>query len=199
MPKKEAYDNAVQLAVEKLRTRDFNVVCKNLGLQQPKSERLCMRAFGADIEMGLADFNITFAGTGEQLKISDRILILHYLLCDYPVKFNDQMISFRELSGGQFYWGPFRARSVNPLEKRFAQDLDGLRKNLDRFDWEPVAIGDLAARIHVMGNLYVTLIFRLGDEELPAAADLLFDSAVKRIYNAEDAAVLSGRICLGLL
>jgi hypothetical protein len=85
------------------------------------------------------------------------------------------------------------------LVQRIGNDLQLLKKNLGRFDWEPLAIGDFAARVHVIGRLYLTLIYRLGDEEFPAEADVLFDPDVQRVYNAEDASVLAGRICLGLL
>lgn len=199
MSKHSAYETAVNLAIDKLRTIDLESRCPALGLPLPHDNHISFRAFGVDTALDMDDFRVVNTGTGEELKISDRILILHYLLCDVPVVFTGRLISFRELDGGQFYWPAFRGRSVQPLEKRFGNDPDGLRTNLSRVDWEPVAIGDIGARIHALGNLYCTLIYRLGDEELPPAADFLFDAAVKRVYNAEDAAVLAGRICLGLL
>jgi hypothetical protein len=199
MSKEQAYDPAVNLAIEKLRPVDLDARCPALGLPKPQDNQLQFRAFGVDATLHLDDYRLVKTGTDDLLKISDRILILHYILCDVPLRFTDRLISFRELDGGQFYWPAFRGRSVQPLEKRFGNSVEQLRENLSRFDWEPVPIGDLSARIHAIGNLYVTLIYRLGDEELPPAADLLFDAAVKRVYNAEDAAVLAGRICLGLL
>jgi Domain of unknown function (DUF3786) len=199
MPKKDAYHTAVRFAIEKLNTVDLPTRCRNLGLPQPQSEELCFRAFGEDVVLRLKDWQLFPKGSQEPVKIFNRILVLHYLLCDLPVVFTDRLISFRELIGGQFYWEPFCARSVRPLGKRFGNQLEQLKENLERFDWEPVSIGDLGARVHAIGNLYVTLIYRLGDDEFPAAADLLFDSAIKRIYNAEDATVLASRICLALL
>jgi hypothetical protein len=198
MPEGSAYEPAVLFAVEKLRDVDLPARCGILGLPQPGEDRLQFRAFGMDMKLRLSDYQLFPVDSEKPVKISDRILVLHYLLCDLPVKFSDRMISFRELTGGQFYWEPFCARSVRPLVKRFGNQLEQLKESLARFDWEPVSIGDLGARIHVIGNLYVTLIYRLGDEEFPPAADLLFDAAVKRVYNAEDAAVLAGRICLEL-
>lgn len=199
MSKENAYETAVNLAIDKLRTVDLDVRCSAIGLPKPGENQIRFRAFGVDTTLYLDDYRVVNTNTGELLKVSDRILILHYILCDVPVTFMDRLISFRELDGGQFYWPAFRGRSVSPLEKRFGNNLEGLRDNLSRLDWEHVNIGDLGARIHALGNLYCTLIYRLGDEELPSAADLLFDAAIKRVYNAEDAAVLAGRICLGLL
>jgi hypothetical protein len=43
------------------------------------------------------------------------------------------------------------------------------------------------------------LVYRAGDDEFPASADLLFDACIRRVFCAEDAAVLGSRVCLGLL
>jgi len=199
VPKEDGYQEAIQTAIDKLQKVNLTNRCLDLGLPLPETEGLPIRALGSDHYLQFSDYRIVFPGSEQTVKPTDRILIYHYLLCETPVRFTDTLISFRDLSGGQFYWGPFRARSVAPLEKRFGNNLEQLRRNLGRFDWQETAIGDLSARIHVIGNLYASLIYRLGDDELPPAADLLFDAAIKRVYNAEDAAVLAGRICLGLL
>ena len=195
----KAYEEAVRIAVGKLRDVDIAGRCESLGLSKPRDGSVQLRAFGADMTLSLPEFQLVFTGTGDPVKAGDRILVLHYLLCDLPVKQTDELISFRELTGGQFYWEPFRSRSVRPLVGRIGNDLELLKNNLNRFDWEPVSLGDLGARIHAVGKLYCTLVYRIGDEEFPPAADFLFDASFKRVYNAEDAAVLAGRICLSLL
>ncbi len=50
-----------------------------------------------------------------------------------------------------------------------------------------------------MGKLHVTLVHHVGDDEFPAGANVLFDSCVKRVFGAEDAAIMAARICSGLL
>ena len=69
---------------------------------------------------------------------------------------------------------------------------------MNRFDFQPLEYGDFSARIHAIGCLYVTLIYRLGDDEFPAEAELFFNAPVKRVFCADDASVLAGRICFGL-
>lgn len=147
----------------------------------------------------LSGYQLILSDSGQPAKISDRILVLHYLLCDLPIPERDELISFRQMDSGQFYLPAFLSRSVEPLTARIGNELGLLKKNLNRFDWEPVSMGDVGARIHAVGKVYVTLIYRSGDEEFPASADVLFDSSIKRVYPTEDAAVLGGRICLGLI
>ncbi|MCK5058521.1 MAG: DUF3786 domain-containing protein [Candidatus Aminicenantes bacterium] len=199
MPKKTGFEEAIRLAIEKLRGVDLAGRCALLGLPEPQKNTLKFHAFGSDLELRLPGFQLFPAGSDKPVKSTDRILVLHYLLCDLPLNNTGELISFRELQGGRFFWEPFLSRSVRPLMKRIGNNLELLKKNLDSFDWEPVSLGDFAARIHVLGKVYLTLVYRVGDEEFPPAADLLFDACVKRVYNAEDAAVLAGRICLNLM
>ena len=100
---------------------------------------------------------------------------------------------------GAFYWGPFQSRSIKPLIAVIGNDLDRLRRNMEIFDWQALNIGDFGARISAFGHVHVDLIYRCGDDELPPAADVLFDAALKRVFCAEDIAVLAGRVCLSLL
>lgn len=190
-----AHEEAIRIAVEKLHEVDMDSRCRSLGLPEPQGGSVHLRAFGVDMVLSMPDFQLFEAATGEPVKSGDRILLLHYLLCDLPVEETGELISFRELAGGEFYWEPFCSRTVRPLVKKIGNGVERLRSNLDRFDWSPVKPGDLGAHIHAIGRLYCTLVYRLGDEEFPASADFLFDSSFKRVYNAEDAAVLAGRIC----
>lgn len=199
MSKKSGYEAAVRAAVEKLKKIELSERCTRLGLPEPREGIIKLRAFGTDMVLRLSDYQLILADSGQPAKISDRILISHYLLCDLPIPDTDELISFRQMDSGQFYLPAFLSRSVRPLAERIGNDLALLKKNLNRFDWEPVSMGDLGARIHAVGKVYVTLVYRLGDEEFPASADILFDAGIKRVYPTEDAAVLASRICMGLL
>jgi hypothetical protein len=199
MSKQAAQEEAIRLAVTQLHDVDLSARCPILGLPVPENGRMCFRAFGMDLILQPPDFQLIKAETGEPAKLSDRVLVLHYLLCDSPVVLTDELISFKGFPEGQFYWQPFLSRTVNPLIGRIGNDLDLLRKNLQRFDWEEDVIGDFSARIHAIGKLYVTLVYYPGDDEFPPNADVLFDACIKQVFVAEDVAVLASRICLGLL
>jgi hypothetical protein len=199
MPKKSGYEAAVRTAVEKLGKIDLGDRCTRLGLSKPQDGILKLRAFGTDMVLCLPGFQLILAQSDEPAKISDRILVLHYLLCDLPIPDTDELISFRQMDSGMFYWKAFLSRSVRPLVERIGNDLELLKTNLDRFDWESVSLGDFGARIHAIGKVYVTLVYHLGDDEFPASADLLFDASIKRVYPTEDAAVLASRISMSLM
>ena len=199
MSKASAQHEAIRQAIEKLHDVDLSARCASLGLPLPDAQgKLHLRAFATDFVLDTSDFSLLNAKTGESAKDGDRILVLHFLLCEWPLRPSEKLVTFREFPGGMFYLEPFLSRSVRPLVKRYGNRLDELRAALARFDHELLELGDLRARIHTIGCLYVTLVYRLGDDEFPTEAELFFNAPTKRALCAEDAAVLAGRICFGL-
>ena len=136
---------------------------------------------------------------GRPAKPAERILLLHYLACERPVVETGSLLPFRDFSGGMFYEDAFQARSVKPLVGAIGNDLARLERNLGRFDWERQALGDVSARIHAFGNIRMTLVYQVGDDEFGPSADVFFDACARHAIGTEDAAVLASRICLGLL
>jgi hypothetical protein len=199
MSKQTAREEAVRLAVNALENVDLSVRCPALGVPVPDNGRVFLPAFGKDFILRQSDFQLLTADAGEPAKANDRILVLHYLLCDAPLVVTGDLISFRGFAEGQFYWQPFLSRTVNPLIQRIGNNLDLLRTHLQRFDWQEVAMGDLGAQIRAIGKLDMTLVYHRGDEEFLPTADLLFDACIKQVFAAEDVAVLASRICLELL
>ncbi len=196
---KEANEKALQIAKQSLTNTDLSARISLLGFPKPQNNIVNIRAFAQDMLLSLSDLNIINARDKKPVKLGDHILILHYLQNDKIITLQNELISFKNLSGGQFYWQPFLSRTVKPLVSRIHNDLDLLKKNLDRFDWEPAELGDFSAKIHGIGSLYITLSYHKGDDEFPPDADVLFDKCIKHVFSTEDAAVLASRICLGLL
>jgi hypothetical protein len=198
MSKQQAQLEAIRRAKEKLAGIELTSRCTELGLPSPQDGIVRFRAFGIDLTLE-QNFDLMETVAQKPAKLGDQILVLHYLLCDVPIQNTDELITFRDMPGGQFYWEPFLSRSIKPLLNCIGNHIDVLKKNLNRFDWQPFAAGDFAAKIHALGKINAYLVYHLGDEEFPAAAEMLFDSSIKRIYNSEDVAFLASRICIGLL
>ena len=197
MSKQAALKQAIELSIEKLSGIDLHHRLEIIGLPPSVNSSVTIRMFGGDMLLNITDFSLTNLD-GKAAKPADQLLLLHYLDCEFHIKKTGKLMAFREFAGGQFYLEPFLSRSVRPLAKRFGNDLEGLKKNLNRFDWQPTEIGDFAAVIKSIGELDITLVYRLGDDEFAPEAELFFDSCTQKVYNAEDAAVLAGRICFGL-
>lgn len=199
MTRHAGHKEAIRLAIEELKTTDLNKRCQLLGLNSAENGMLKIRMFGEDYHLYINDFRLINIENNDSAKQNDLILLLHYLLCDVPIKVTNELITFRDLAGGQFYWEPFVSRTTQQLCQVMGNDLERLTTNLNVFDWKQEDGGDFTAHIHTIGNIYLTLKYQLGDEEFPPGALLLFDSSIKRVFTAEDVAVLSSRVCLELM
>ena len=199
MTKQAGHQEAIRLAIETLKTIDLPHSCQLLGLNSSENGILKIRMVGSDYCLSTDDFRLLKAKENHPAEENDQILLLHYLLCDVPVQTTDELITFRDLTGGQFYWEPFVSRTTQPLCRVIGNDIERLKTNLNQFDWQQIDGGDLAARIHIIGNIFLTLKYQVGDEEFPPGALILFDSSIKRVFTAEDVAVLSGRVCMELI
>jgi len=172
--------------------------CRRLGLPAPEAGGFRLPFFGREAHFD-ADRLELRRTDGSPTSDGDLILFLHYLAAPGALIPGGEFISFRDLPGGAFYWEPFRSRTSAPLLARYGSDPAGLRAALDRFAWSGLELGDLAARVHGFGNLYLSLVYNAAAEGFPAELNVLFDRAIKAVYCAEDAAAFASRICLGLL
>lgn len=196
MSRQSGYNTALQQSLTRLEQVDWSRRCGNLGLPAPADGRILFRALGMDLMLELAPLTLRQLPDQQPLKISDQILIFHYLGCEFPVTPTGQFIPFRELPGGRFYEGPFRARSVGLLVQKIQNDLRQLEKNLEYFGGVPENRGDFCRRFPVIGNLETKLIYYTGDAEFAPEANLLFDQCIQRVFPTEDVAVLANRVCL---
>ena len=198
MSLKEAKQKAIDNAINRLKAADFQKQCNIAGLPQPENGAICFRAFGADMVLRCDDFSLA-TSDGVSVGPERQVLVLHYLLNEQPFSEGGELIAFRHFPGGQFYESPFQARTVVPLVKAIGNDLGKLKNALARFDTTPVDTGDIGARIHVMGKIYLTLIYRAGDEEFGPSANILFDACAAKVFAAEDAVAMASMACFRLI
>ncbi len=197
--KRQALEESARRAAAALVEVDLSRRCARLGLPPPQADGvLRLPVLGRVLEFAPPEFAGRAVDNGRPAHPVDRLLLLHYLLGDAPLEPGGEPITFRQFPGGQFYWEPFRSRSLEPLAREIGDDLELLRRRLNRFDWTAVERGDLGARVRVFGKLEVTLVYYRGDEEFAPDASILFDACLPRAFRADLAAGLASRVCLGL-
>lgn len=140
----------------------------------------------------------TVALEGENADASIAILALHYLAgCDdhLPV---GSLAPFNQACGGEAYFPAFRARTIDRLAQGFGDDPARMVKAAARMNGAEERMGSGAAKILIFPKLAVTAIIWLGDDEIPASANLLFDEYALRTMPTEDLAV-AGALVVGRL
>jgi len=188
-------ETAEALLAEKLRGVDIRKRLSALGIAYDDRSGLpAFEAFGKTISVAAVDNTLFRPGSEAPIHPVERIIILRYLTHPLPVKPSGELIGFRDLPGGMFYYGPFTARAVAPLVRTAGDDLESLRAGLSRFRWEAYPGADFGAAITVVGPVALYLLYWRGDGEFGARAEYLFDRAVRRIFSADEIAALASHV-----
>lgn len=138
-------------------------------------------------------------GENSEVPLPEKILICHYLLRASEDPASGELITFRQVPDGQFYFDAFQRRSRDPLLATFGKDHELFRSCAAVLGGQPVDNGDMGMVFNVLPGIPIQLILWRGDEEFPPEASILFDSSIQRKLSAEDIAVLSGMLVYRLM
>lgn len=124
------------------------------------------------------------------------ILVLHYLI--QKLKFlpdiTGELISFKEIPGGESYYPAFRKRAIDPIIRKYGKNPQGVYSCLERLPGKKLAQADAAVQLEVFPNVPAVVELWKGDEEFGPEANILFDRNIGMIFCTEDVAVLGGYI-----
>ncbi|MDO9586231.1 MAG: DUF3786 domain-containing protein [Syntrophales bacterium] len=202
MPRTDDFLNAINLAREKLLFRDPDEICRNAAaelLLQNDKKRIVFPYFLRKVEVAYPGGIVAFSEGENNLPLQEQGLILHYLLgaCDMPL--TGELITFRELPSGEFYYEPFLKRAQVPLVKTFGLNHELFRRAGEKLGGKGAALGDISMTFRPFPQIPVTLLLWRGDEEFPPDGNILFDASIKNILHVEDIAFLAGTVVYKLM
>lgn len=129
------------------------------------------------------------------------ILLMHYLLTADGTPAAGEWLAYRELPGGLFYATAFSARAEAPLARAFAGPAGpsgpgpaAFGAAAARLGGEPLPLADAAFGFQALPRLAVAALLRVGDDEYPGTAAVLFDAAAAHYLPPEDLAGLGGHL-----
>ena len=199
MPRVDDYIAACRLAREKLAADPCDRIAARSGFALEK-EGLAVPFLDRVYRVSCPGFEFEDrASASAQVPLQEQVLILHYLLADAPVAVTTDWVAYREIRGAAFYFAAFVKRAVDPLKKRFGQDIGAFRAAAARLGGATAAAGDAAAEFRVLPHVPVQLVLHAGDEEFPPEAAILFDRSIGRILTPEDIAWLAGMVVYRLV
>ncbi len=140
------------------------------------------------------DCDVDLRGRGFRYASSDKgvptlhlqFLILHYLAGARGVQIMDQLATLREFEGGALYYPVFKSRAIDVTIKAFSSAPDLLKGVGEALGAEPVKMGDVGFRVRFFPKLPIVVVLWLGDEEVSASANMLFDASAGKILATED-------------
>jgi len=141
-----------------------------------------IRSFGADIRVDPGNETISTPSGEVDALLRKFGYFYNHVALSWLLKANGKSAAGRlirpaDLSGGQMF---FRGTHVLPLERlaaRYARDKEGFLQKAMALGAKPGGFGDASAAFYPVNGLPMHVILWLEDDEYPARADLLLDSA----------------------
>jgi hypothetical protein len=127
----------------------------------------------------------------EEVPLTIKILLLHYLAQGSEAIVNDKFVSFKELPGGTIYIQPFTNRAIRPLVSLFGEHPTGLSAAGSKLGGVTAKLGDVGITLYPLPRVPVTFVLWGGDDEFPPSGNILFDSSAPQFLPTEDFAVLA--------
>ncbi|MDL2260533.1 DUF3786 domain-containing protein [Deltaproteobacteria bacterium OttesenSCG-928-K17] len=195
------YKNAARLSAIELAGRDPRAVAEASGAEWDGS-RFRMLFFGRLVEVRAPEMSVAWADqqAGEDFSLTDAVLVLHYLEGAKGQAPTGEMVAYRQLSGGEFYWDAFHRRAEEPLAKTFGNSPGLLNLAVTAFGGEPVSgYGDEAGKFRVLPHLNIIVQIYLADDEFESTGQVLFDRLIGDYMPIEDVSWLGSALVYRLM
>lgn len=203
MARIDDYKESFRLAALELKKRDAAALARNAGvelLSKSGTTGLIVPFIGTNYLVEIQpEPDVHKEGSGEDIPIPDKILIAHYLLGAPGKKGSGNLITFRQVPDGHFYYEAFQKRARDPFLNFFGNNGRFFYKCARLMGGVPVQNGDFGMEFQVFPQISVQLVLWNGDEEFPPDATILFHDSIHRHLSAEDIAVLCGTLVYRLI
>ena len=193
--------DALELAWGALEELDIQELAEDLGATvdgNPLALRVAMLNDECYVDLKAKAITYNELG-GPEVPRFLQVLMLHYLAGATKAQLSERLISFRELSGGALYYSAFKARAIDPLVKEFGLNPERLRRVAATLNAEPLEVGSVGVKIRFFDKLPVAVILWLGDVEVSASANILYDASAAKILPTEDLTVVGGVVSRTLI
>ncbi|EEG76199.1 DUF3786 domain-containing protein [Dethiobacter alkaliphilus] len=134
---------------------------------------------------------VKYKGTDLEPYFVLQIIMINYLARADGAPLNYQYIPYRDLEGGNAYYGAFQKTAIKPLAKAFGSSPEKLPEAAAPFGGIPHTQGSGTGVILYLFPR-VPLLFKIwpGDDEFPPQANVLFDSSANHYLHTEDLAAV---------
>lgn len=202
MPRIDDFQTALTLAREKLHARDPEEICRNARADfsaRQEVKEIILPFFLKNVRVACPEGIVEYEDGEGTLSIQEQGLILHYLLTVSDKSLTGELITFREIPSGEFYYQPFLKRAQVPLVKAFGSDHELFRRSGEKLGGKGAKMGDVSLTFLPFPKVPVTLTLWKGDEEFSPEGTILFDSSIKNFLPGEDIAFLAGTVVYKLM
>lgn len=176
---------------------DIKQQCSKSGAQYVHPGRVIIQHLNQSYVLAIPGMEISLGnspGRCEPVDLTDRILMLHYLITAKGTPATGKLVSLRQVPGGSCEHASFAREVLTPLLDRFGREPERLVEAAAELGGSRSDYGSVAVNIRAFPRVSVIIVLWRGDDEFPPNATLLFDSTVTDYLSTEDIAVLCERI-----
>ncbi|MDR2480930.1 MAG: DUF3786 domain-containing protein [Spirochaetaceae bacterium] len=154
-----------------------------------------LRFMGSDYTISYPQFEIK----NDNTSIIEKLLFLRYLCNGKWIPYNGTSLSYREIPWGEVYYRNFEGRCIMRFARMFGSKPDLFTQVMEckkELKAECISKNHPAYRFEFISNLYMSFLIWPGDDEFPAAAQIIFDDNVSAAFSAEDIAALGEAVII---
>jgi len=204
MARIDDYKKALEIGKEEISNKNPLHLCRLSGGQfiekANKPDSIQIMFLNLMVNISWPDLIFT-QDSDKEIKIKEKILILHYLNNAKKEDLTGELIAYQEIASARFYLSSFNARSRDPFIAAFGENPDKLPVVAQElFAAQIASMGDVSVTIQAFPKVPITFIIWRGDEEFPPNGTILFDSSIKdNLLSAEDISELVSMIVYPLI
>ncbi|MEW6069955.1 MAG: DUF3786 domain-containing protein [Candidatus Thermoplasmatota archaeon] len=193
------YLHALEVAWEKLLELDSSKVAENAKVNFDNAKKEFAVLWLNELYHVRLESREVVGDNNKSAGVLLSLVILRYLLGAKNVELSNKLISFRDLHGGNIYYGVFERSVLKPITKNFASKPEKLIEVASSFNARKLNYGDASVEIQIFPRLPITIIVWKGDEEVPSSANVVFDESAKYQLSAEEICVISALVVSKLI
>jgi len=194
---RDSHDDALSQAWSRIARLDLAVLAVNAsGTLSPGARKVLVKILDKECVIDIDARTMAYSGrkTGD-VSPHLQVLVLHYIEGSGNAQLANRLVSYRDFEGGALYYSAFKARTIDLIIREFSRKPDLLKHIGDAIGAEPMEMGSVSFKAHFFPKMPVVIVLWLGDDEVPASANILFDANAGKILPTEDLSVMGGVLC----
>ncbi len=192
-------EDAFEKAWDDIKHMDIEEVCRLAAVPPPDHDgHIWVPLLGENFAVHVDEEKVLLNGT-EPARPDKGLIVVHYLIGAMSIEPTGNLVSFRELQGGDVYWKAYEGRSIDRIQDFFGERPEALHDAVRGLKVKKAPMGDVGYVIEALPKVPVIVAVWRADDELPASANVLWDETVKYYLHTEDVAVLGGIVASELI
>ena len=201
MAREDDFISAFNIAAEELREKDpVEVGRLSQAGYDPDKKEFTLDFIGRPHFVEWPEMKVLAGDTDREPPLQEQGLILHYLNQADGSGLTGDLITYREVPSGEFYYPAFVKRAEAPLISVFGREVGRMIEAGESIGGVATSdMGDAALKVQAFPYVALTLVLWEGDDEFEPTGKILFDKNIRHYLSTEDIAVLSGMVVYRLM